>query len=49
MSPAVPHGLSGTQIAKALERAGFGARPTGPWTTSPSTSNSPEVPTRCRP
>ncbi|MCH5674259.1 type II toxin-antitoxin system HicA family toxin [Streptomyces gilvus] len=23
MSPAVPHGLSGTEIAKALERAGF--------------------------
>lgn len=76
MSPAVPNGLSGTEIAKALERAGFGhlstrgshakyrkddrtvivplhcslapepcapssARPTGPWTTSPSTSSSP--------
>jgi predicted RNA binding protein YcfA (HicA-like mRNA interferase family) len=24
MSPAVPNGLSGTEIAKALERAGFG-------------------------
>ncbi|MGK4583629.1 type II toxin-antitoxin system HicA family toxin [Kitasatospora sp. HPMI-4] len=24
MSPAVPIGLSGTEIAKALERAGFG-------------------------
>ncbi|MEU5592299.1 hypothetical protein [Streptomyces sp. NPDC020298] len=24
MSPAVPTGLSGTEIAKALERAGFG-------------------------
>jgi predicted RNA binding protein YcfA (HicA-like mRNA interferase family) len=24
MSPAVPHGLSGTEIVKALERAGFG-------------------------
>lgn len=24
MSPAVPHGLSGAEVAKALERAGFG-------------------------